>query len=187
MKINYRFGRCTRTQFWTRALVVSIINAFLLLIVFLAEENSFINALMNLLWLLLSIYISVWGVKRMHDVNKSGWYFIIPLYNIVLAFSNGTVGANNYGQDPKMIEGKVESDFDILTRKFFQSLPFILPAAFIACGFYAILSITRIVDSLVYSEVIKNSVLTISFIASLAWFINNEFNKIEEEAKESTN
>ena len=30
------------------------------------------------------IFNFIQGAKRMHDVNKSGWYFLIPIYNIYL-------------------------------------------------------------------------------------------------------
>jgi|GEM_PF-6714767 len=37
------------------------------------------------------------GVRRMHDVGKSGWYLLIPLYNFILAVSRGDSGDNEYG------------------------------------------------------------------------------------------
>ncbi len=37
----------------------------------------------------------------MHDVNKSGWYILIPIYNLILACTEGTKGHNDYGNDPK--------------------------------------------------------------------------------------
>ena len=40
-------------------------------------------------------------IRRMHDVGKSGWYCLIPIYNIVLAATEGEKGANQYGPDPK--------------------------------------------------------------------------------------
>lgn len=47
-------------------------------------------------------------VKRLHDVDKSGWLLLlvlIPLVNIALGlyllFADGTVGPNRYGADPK--------------------------------------------------------------------------------------
>ena len=40
-------------------------------------------------------------VRRMHDVGKSGWFILIPFYNLILAFTNGTKGDNKYGADPK--------------------------------------------------------------------------------------
>lgn len=41
------------------------------------------------------------GVRRLHDINKSGWYLIIPIYNIVLLATDGDKGTNQYGGDPK--------------------------------------------------------------------------------------
>lgn len=47
-------------------------------------------------------------VRRLHDTNRSGWNFlmgIIPLVGgfimLYYYFSDGTVGRNNYGSDPK--------------------------------------------------------------------------------------
>jgi uncharacterized membrane protein YhaH (DUF805 family) len=47
-------------------------------------------------------------VRRLHDVGKSGWFYLIiliPLLGIiwmlVLLVSNGNVGENKYGADPK--------------------------------------------------------------------------------------
>jgi uncharacterized membrane protein YhaH (DUF805 family) len=40
------------------------------------------------------------AVRRMHDTDRSGWYCLIPIYNIVLACTEGTPGVNEYGPDP---------------------------------------------------------------------------------------
>jgi uncharacterized membrane protein YhaH (DUF805 family) len=40
----------------------------------------------------------------MHDVNKSGWYILIPIYNLILCCTDGTNGPNDYGPDPKRPE-----------------------------------------------------------------------------------
>lgn len=40
-------------------------------------------------------------VRRMHDVNASGWLVLIPLLNIILACVPGTSGPNRFGDDPK--------------------------------------------------------------------------------------
>jgi uncharacterized membrane protein YhaH (DUF805 family) len=37
----------------------------------------------------------------MHDVNKSGWFILIPIYGFILLFIAGTQGENNHGSDPK--------------------------------------------------------------------------------------
>jgi uncharacterized membrane protein YhaH (DUF805 family) len=48
------------------------------------------------------------AVRRLHDLDKSGWFLfivLIPLIGsiwlLVLFFSEGTNGRNNYGDDPK--------------------------------------------------------------------------------------
>lgn len=37
------------------------------------------------------------GIRRMHDVNKSGWFFLIPIYNLILAIRKGDEVPNKYG------------------------------------------------------------------------------------------
>ena len=71
------------------------------------ESRSFIffeTIYFYILPLFISIFNLIQGAKRMHDVNKSGWYFFIPLYNIYLTFSPGTRGNNDYGIDPSPIK-----------------------------------------------------------------------------------
>jgi len=41
------------------------------------------------------------SVRRMHDTGHSGWYMLIPLYNLILACTEGDRGSNRYGPDPK--------------------------------------------------------------------------------------
>ena len=48
------------------------------------------------------------GVRRLHDVGKSGWFFFIALipviggiWLLVLFASEGNLGPNKYGEDPK--------------------------------------------------------------------------------------
>ncbi|WP_230372096.1 DUF805 domain-containing protein, partial [Bacteroides thetaiotaomicron] len=48
------------------------------------------------------------GVKRLHDLNKSGWLILIccvPIigwvFSLYMLFADGTVGPNQYGEDPK--------------------------------------------------------------------------------------
>lgn len=46
-------------------------------------------------------------VRRAHDQNKSGWFILIPIYNLIMMFIEGTRGANRFGPDPK---GSVEPE-----------------------------------------------------------------------------
>ena len=40
-------------------------------------------------------------VRRMHDVGKSGWYMLIPFYNLYLSIIDSQPGNNEYGPNPK--------------------------------------------------------------------------------------
>ena len=51
--------------------------------------------------LAVSIYMIVQGVRRMHDVDKSGWFLLVPMYNLVLMLTDGTPGSNRFGEDPR--------------------------------------------------------------------------------------
>jgi len=168
-------SRCTRTQYWTRAIVIFVINVILSFIQNTTEENGSVI----LISLLLSIYIITWGVRRMHDVNKSGWYILVPIYNLILAFTPGTKGPNDYGEDPKT--WKIEEDY--FFNEIFMSFSL---ASFIACAVYAILSETHIVDGFKNSELIKNAALIISFIVSLVLFLIMSFGKKDEKSNETS-
>lgn len=45
------------------------------------------------------------GARRMHDTGKSGWFLLIPIYNIVLLATDTTPGDNQYGPNPKAVGG----------------------------------------------------------------------------------
>ena len=47
------------------------------------------------------------AVRRAHDQDKSGWFVLIPIYNIIMMFIEGTRGPNRFGPDPKGGEEKV--------------------------------------------------------------------------------
>jgi uncharacterized membrane protein YhaH (DUF805 family) len=61
-------------------------------------DNLLCASLFVFILLLPSIGVSV---RRMHDVGKSGWFILIPIYNLILACTEGTRGPNEYGDDPK--------------------------------------------------------------------------------------
>jgi uncharacterized membrane protein YhaH (DUF805 family) len=41
------------------------------------------------------------AVRRSHDCGRSGWFLLIPFYNLWLFFEPGQLGANRYGDDPR--------------------------------------------------------------------------------------
>ncbi|GAA4409285.1 hypothetical protein GCM10023187_32340 [Nibrella viscosa] len=40
----------------------------------------------------------------MHDVGKSGWFLLIPIYNLILACTEGEPRDNQYGPNPKPLQ-----------------------------------------------------------------------------------
>ena len=90
-------GRARRKEYWMFYLfnvIISIILGFM--------EGAFdIKYLGNIYSLAVLIPGIAVGVRRMHDVGKSGWYIIIPIYNLILACRNGDEGQNEFGSDPK--------------------------------------------------------------------------------------
>ena len=90
-------GRARRSEYWYFALF-STIFSIILAFVGRAIHTTIIGTLYSLAVLLPTIAV---GVRRMHDVNKSGWYILIPIYNLVIFCTDGDTGANEYGDDPK--------------------------------------------------------------------------------------
>lgn len=64
-----------------------------------------VNLTGGLLTLLFCVAMLVPGlavaVRRAHDQDKSGWFILIPVYNLIMMFIEGTRGPNRFGPDPK--------------------------------------------------------------------------------------
>lgn len=90
-------GRARRKEYWMFFLfnmIFSFIFGFICGLIGVPELAN----LYTLVVLLPSIAVAV---RRMHDVGKSGWFILIPIYNFVLAVTEGDKGDNEYGADPK--------------------------------------------------------------------------------------
>jgi len=74
--------------------------------------NVYLIFTFNILPLIIGAFIFIQAVKRLHDINKSGWFFLFPIINFILLFLKGTQGKNDYGLDPRMM--KVVTYFDEL-------------------------------------------------------------------------
>jgi len=90
-------GRARRSEYWYFVLFNTIISFG---IGFIGGLISFglLSTIYSLAVLIPSIAV---GVRRMHDVGKSGWFLLIPIYNLILALTDGEKGENQYGADPK--------------------------------------------------------------------------------------
>jgi uncharacterized membrane protein YhaH (DUF805 family) len=90
-------GRASRSEYWYFILFTVIISFVLALIDGALGIRFGLYNVYSLAVLVPSIAVSV---RRMHDVDKSGWFSLIPIYNLILACTAGTPGANHYGPDP---------------------------------------------------------------------------------------
>jgi uncharacterized membrane protein YhaH (DUF805 family) len=92
-------GRARRKEYWMFVLF-NMIFAFLFGFVcgFLGVPD-----LAHLYTLAMFIPSIAVGVRRMHDVGKSGWFLLIPIYNFILVVTEGEKQDNQYGADPKQI------------------------------------------------------------------------------------
>jgi uncharacterized membrane protein YhaH (DUF805 family) len=91
-------GRARRKEYWMFILFNTIFASVFGFVCGLIGVPDLAN-LYTLAILLPSIAV---GVRRMHDVGKSGWFLLIPIYNFILAVTEGEKGENQYGQDPKV-------------------------------------------------------------------------------------
>ncbi len=92
-------GRARRSEYWYYTLFSFIISIILIFAdQAIGSEEGILGLIFSLGTIIPSIAV---GVRRMHDVGKSGWYLLIPIYNLVLACTNGQTGGNEYGDDPK--------------------------------------------------------------------------------------
>ena len=97
-------GRASRSEFWYFILVSYFIWIVLLIISNFRLEQTILNSFLEFLVLIFPLAMmipmtTVW-VRRIHDINRSGWLILIPFLNFILLFLKGTKGDNRYGSDP---------------------------------------------------------------------------------------
>ncbi len=99
--------RSSRSAFWFWVLfacLVSIVAGTLDYVLFPHMDFSPLQSLVGLALFLPGLAISV---RRLHDLDKSGWWVLlnfIPLIGIIILIvwfcMRGTVGSNRFGPDP---------------------------------------------------------------------------------------
>lgn len=85
-------GRASRKEYW----YFFLINTLIYFVLTIIDDSDLLVGIFYLATIV--PHISV-GVRRMHDVNKSGWFLVIPFYNLILAIRKGTEGDNKYGSN----------------------------------------------------------------------------------------
>lgn len=97
-------GRACRSEFWWfclfNALAGGVISA-----IGLAVEMPLLSSLYSVLVFLPGLAVAI---RRLHDIGKSGWMYLIALiplvgtiWLLVLYCTDSQPGANEYGENPK--------------------------------------------------------------------------------------
>ena len=116
-------GRARRSEFWFWYLflvIVAAVEGILLGIVGSASLDTatgtfgagyyVVVSLVSIVWLALLLPTLAVMVRRLHDQDKSGFFWFMtfiplagPIIMIVFYATAGTVGANRFGPDPKAL------------------------------------------------------------------------------------
>jgi uncharacterized membrane protein YhaH (DUF805 family) len=117
-------GRARRKEFWMYSLF-----CFIFAIVAMILDNILgttfkyiagdiqVNIPYGYIYLIYALATIIPGlavtIRRLHDLGKSGWMFLIilipiagPIWLLVLECTDGTPGENEYGPNPKENEGE---------------------------------------------------------------------------------
>lgn len=101
-------GRARRSEFWWFALFVSAGGLVLNLVDFVLFDGfAILSPLFSLAMLLPNLAV---GVRRLHDIGRTGWWMLIALVpligTLVLIFfwvQDSEAGANRHGPSPKAL------------------------------------------------------------------------------------
>jgi len=90
-------GRSSRTEFWTfqflNYFILSIVNHF---IVYLS--SGLVIYYLYIFWTAIaSITLTI---RRLHDINRTGWWIWIPFITFFFYFVKGDPHINKYGSPP---------------------------------------------------------------------------------------
>ncbi len=104
-------GRASRKEYWgceVIALPLYFFVTFGSYFLFSFQTAEVIDAIL-LVWSYIAVITS--GIRRMHDIGKSGWYLIIPFYNFFLSIKPSEQSDNEWGSPrPHTIVNQSTSD-----------------------------------------------------------------------------
>ena len=112
-------GRSQRQEFWMFELLIFILYVVYMILISLFASAptvdpatgeisggggmmaTVVSGLFGLFWLGTIIPAIAVAVRRMHDQDRSGWWILVPIANIIFYCMDGTPGPNRFGPDPK--------------------------------------------------------------------------------------
>ena len=85
--VNYK-GRARRADFWWWVLASRLGQLV---------ASGIGNAVGGLFFFAVLLPSIMFGIRRMHDVNKSGWWILLPIGNIIFWAQPGDASSNRFG------------------------------------------------------------------------------------------
>ncbi|MEP6833670.1 MAG: DUF805 domain-containing protein [Gemmatimonas sp.] len=92
-------GRARRKEYWMFFLVNLGISFVIGFVAGLIGNGA--PMLANLYTLAVLVPSITVGIRRMHDTDRSGWWLLLPIVNLVFLCFEGQSGPNRFGADPK--------------------------------------------------------------------------------------
>lgn len=99
-------GRSSRSEYWWPQLAFFLVGIIIGVLTAVVGETVG-NILLGIFYLVILIPGIAISIRRLHDLDKSGWWLLIaliPLIGALVLFfffvQRGTVGGNRFGEDP---------------------------------------------------------------------------------------
>lgn len=92
-------GRSSRKEYWSYIFIFYILFIVAVMIDFIADIYI-LGPLLAVIFLFPTISVSI---RRIHDVGKSGWFILVPIYNFILTLIAGDECSNEYGDKPSIM------------------------------------------------------------------------------------
>ena len=94
-------GRAPRSEFWWFYLSIflgSIVISFIAGMIGALIQSPFFSIIILVIYILATtLPLIAANVRRNHDSDKSGWFLLVPLYNLYLLVVPGSPGDNRFG------------------------------------------------------------------------------------------
>lgn len=93
-------GRASRREYWMFTLINVLIAIAIGVVEVVLGGNGLISNLYSLAVFLPGLAAAI---RRMHDTNRSGWWVLLPIVNLVFMIQDSQPGDNRFGPNPKGI------------------------------------------------------------------------------------
>ena len=94
-------GRASRSEYWWWYLFTVLVSIALSLVGVILDKLLGLTFITTILTWGFSLLILIPNfcvqVRRYHDINRSGWWMLCPIVNLIFLFFVGDEGENDYG------------------------------------------------------------------------------------------